>query len=210
MSCAHVYTVASGFGLRVVPISAPYSFALGATLGELNISRTIGTRTFEVRVVATAVGYTTTLSSGTEALDEVADVVPGPDWESWWLETSVYRIPLPEKWRAIGNDLHPSPFDLVGPNDELIFLQTPNSVPPLDRFAAPGQRLHRKGTGPRSRWVEVRYEHDGDLWAQRHDVVELDAVTCVVTLQCREALLAETISTGRLIVANVTGSEGRR
>lgn len=43
MTRPHVYTVASGFGLRVIPVAAPYYFALGPEERQLDVGRSAGT-----------------------------------------------------------------------------------------------------------------------------------------------------------------------
>jgi hypothetical protein len=189
---SHVYTVASGFGLRVIPVHAPYGLAIGPESHQLDIECWPGTRDLFARVTPADGGYSSMLGEGTGALDDVVDIVPGPAFTSWWLETSVYRIPLVSGWRALAEGVpdQPSMFDLVRPDGALLFVQTPKNIPAPARMVAPGQRLHAQGTGARSEWVEVRYQHDGVEWAQRHDVVPLAGATCIVTVQCPVSSLA--------------------
>ncbi len=194
MTQSHVFTVASGFGLRVIPVSAPYELAVGPEPNQLEIERSVGGKQLCARVTAADGGYTSKLAEGTASLFDVVDVVSGPGFDSWWLETGVFHVPLPHGWRALASGAvdRGSVFDLIGPDDALIFVQTPSKMPSLDEVAAPGQRVHQRGAGEHSRWVELRYEHEGREWTQRHDFVDRDGLRCIVTSQCVEASSAAT------------------
>ena len=198
MPGSHVFTVASGFGLRVIPAAAPYELATGQTPEDLEIDWWVGDRQLSARVTPNAGSYSSELSEGTRSLNDVVDIEAGPAFTEWWLETSVYRIPLVRGWRAIveGAPDQPSMFDLIGPADALIYVQTPRRIPAPSAMVAPGQRLHGQGTGARSAWVELRYDYEEREWAQRHDIVELHGVTCVVTSQCPVAAI-ESIADAR-------------
>jgi len=202
---SHVYTVASGFGLRVIPVAAPYELAIGPQPGQLDIDRWAGDTHLFARITPMDGGYSSELAEGTGSLHDVVDIETGPAFTSWWLETSVYRLPLPPGWRAIteGAPDSPSMFDLIGPNDAVIYVQTPRRIPAPSAMVAPGQRLHDEGTTERSRWVEVRYHHEHREWAQRHDVVALDGVTCVVTSQCPVSALESIIGARDAVVGGI-------
>jgi hypothetical protein len=192
MPGSHVFTVASGFGLRVIPAATPYELATGPSPEDLEIDRWAGDRHLFARVTPMTGSYSSRLGDGTGSLDDIAEIEAGPAFTEWWLETSVYRVPLVHGWRAIVEDApdQPSMFDLIGPADALIYVQTPRRIPVPSAMVAPGQRLHRQGTGARSAWAELRYDHEEREWAQRHDIVELEGVTCVVTAQCPVAAIA--------------------
>ena len=208
MPGSHVFTVASGFGLRVIPAAAPYELATGPSPEDLEIDRWVGDRHLFARVTPNTGSYSSELGEGTSSLDDVVDIEAGPAFTAWWLETSVYRIPLVHGWRAIveGVPDQPSMFDLIGPADALIYVQTPRRIPAPSAMVAPGQRLHRQGTGALSAWVELRYDHEQREWAQRHDIVELDGVTCVVTAQCPVAALASLEAAREAIVRGIVRS----
>jgi hypothetical protein len=195
VSHAHVFTVASGFGLRVVPVSAPYELAIGPEPNQLDVERSVGQKRLFVRVTAVAGGgYTSKLAEDTTSLFDVVDIVSGPAVESWWLETGIFHVPLPDGWRALASGAveRASVFDLIGPENALIFVQIPDSIPSLDQVAAPGQRIHQRGAGGHSRWIELRYEHEGREWTQRHDFVDRDGLQCIVTSQWVEESCAAT------------------
>ena len=99
--------------------------------------------------------------------DRVADVVDGPPRREWWIETSVYAVPLPGDWTAIvGGDVSPA-FDLVR-GECAIFVQTARNRPSLDGLAARGQRESARGSDNDADWVELSYTHDARVWVQRH------------------------------------------
>lgn len=206
---AHVFTVASGFGLRIVPVAAPYELASGPERHQLDVERRVGDTHLFARVTATDGGYTSQLGAGTGSLHDVVDIETGPAFTAWWLETSVYRIPLPNGWRAIADGVPdaPSRFDLVGPGGALIYVQTPKRIPASTAMVAPGQVLHDEGRDARSRWVDVRYRHDQHEWAQRHDVVELEGVTCVVTTQCPVAVVASVAGARDAVVSGIARTQ---
>jgi hypothetical protein len=209
MSQSHIFTVASGFGLRVVPKTAPYRFSLSPTPPGIDVERAVGGRWLFARVVPEQGGYRSQLDEHTPALAEVADVGAGPDWDRWWAETSHYRIPLLPGWtlQAADEPNAPGVFDLLGPLGMLIYLQTPAHPPALTEVAAPGQQVVASGDGPRSQWVELRYVHVGEPWAQRHHLMRIGSRNLVVTaqshvshmpvaLRAQEALVAAVVPAG--------------
>ena len=101
MPGSHVFTVASGFGLRVIPAAAPYELATGQPPENLEIDRWVGDRHLFARVTPNAGSYSSELSEATGLLNDVVDIEAGPAFTEWWLETSVYRVPLVHGWRAI-------------------------------------------------------------------------------------------------------------
>jgi hypothetical protein len=99
--------------------------------------------------------------------DRVVDVLDGPPRREWYLETTVYAVPLPRGWTAIVSGEVSPAFDLVRGNG-VIFIQTARNRPTLDAVAAPGQREVARGSDDHTDWVELSYVHDGRLWTQRH------------------------------------------
>ncbi len=195
----HVYAVASGFGLRVIPAGSPCTFTLRAE------GLDVGYDDLRAHVPAAARHGDLLAPSGAC----VADIVAGPRFDAWWIETSRYRIPLPLGWSAIATgELSPSVFDLVGPGDALVFVQTPSQVPAIERMIAPGQQVARRGSDAQSAWVELHYEHAGATWVQRHDVVRVGETDLVVTAQATDAVFEATRGTLLHLVASVTTSDG--
>lgn len=196
---SHVYAVVSGFGVRVIPAGSPCTFTLRAE------GLDVGYDDLRAHVPATATPSDLRAPSGTR----VADIVAGPGFGAWWIETSRYRVPLPLGWSAIATGaLSPSVFDLVGPGDALVFVQTPSQVLAIERMIAPGQQVARRGSDAHSAWVELHYEHAGATWVQRHDVVRVGDADLVVTAQATDAVFEATRGTVLHLVASVTMSEG--
>src|SRR5262249_15527559 len=140
MTGEHVYTTVCGFGLRVIPKAGPYRYRLGASPAEVDVEIRVGDSWLFARVVATDGGYRRKLSPATPALASVADVEMGPRLDEWWLDTSVFRVPMIAGWTAMSAE-GPCPFDLLGPGGSLIFVQTPRHIPPLAQMRAPGQSV---------------------------------------------------------------------
>lgn len=206
MSQSHVFTVASGFGLRVIPVATPYELALGPDATSLDVWRHTAQGPRFARLTPNAGGYTSKIASGTATLDEVLNVVHGPDCNLWWIETSLYKLSLPPAWRVsvCGDPTAPSVFDLLGPEQALIFVQTPEFVPEIDQFMRPGQRFYARGTDQRSEWVEFRYEHEKTEWTQRYDVLQIGDVACVLTFQAPVSAVASTSPAHRTVLASLT------
>lgn len=188
----HIYVVASGFGKQVIPKAAPFQFSIDV-MGSL------------VLVVAESKPSIIRSDQSVEAAQavalDVADVTLGPSWSTWWLQTHPYRVPLPQGWIAhASGGVDPSVFDLVGPQDSLMFIQTPRRVPPIDQMVAPGQQVIDKGTLNVGEWLTVQYTHDGLDHLQRHIRVLVGVTNAVVTLQCRAEDFALAEPTQRFLV----------
>lgn len=185
MSQSHVFTMASGFGLRLVPKAMPYRFTLSPTPPAIDVERRVGERWLFARVLPEPGGYQSQLDEHASSLADLTDVERGPDWDRWWAETSQYRIPLLPGWtlQATGEPGAPGAFDLLGPLGMLMYVQAPARPPDLAEAAAPGQRLAASGDGPHSQWVELRYVYGGEPWVQRHDLVQIGSRSLIVTAQ---------------------------
>ena len=178
----HVWVAASGFGLRVIPKSAPYHYLLSpSTPAHLDVERYDGRRWLFARVVPHEGGYTSKLAEGTAALADVLDVVAGPEWDRWWLETSLYRLPLPVDWMASAEV--PGVLDLMGSDDALVFIRTPDHPPALSELRSAEQQVVSTGRDALSEWVELEYIHEGAEWRQRNQLRRLDGMHILVTAQ---------------------------
>jgi hypothetical protein len=160
MSLGHVYVVASGYSKRVVPTGVPFEF-------EVSDDDTLfATPAWRHAPAGRRVPHDA-LPDPTGWADRVVDVLDGPTRREWWLETTVYAVPLPRGWTAIVSGEVSPAFDLVRGNGA-IFVQTARNRPTLDALAGPGQREIARGSDDRADWVELSYVHDGTLWVQRH------------------------------------------
>ena len=199
MMSGHIYVVASGFGKRVIPKAAPFQFSIdagGSLVLAVAESKPSIIRSDQSVEAAQAV-----------ALD-VADVTLGPSWSTWWLQTHPYRVPLPQGWIAhASGGVDPSVFDLVGPQDSLIFIQTPRQVPAINQLVAPGQQAIDRGSMTAGEWLTVQYTHDGLDLLQRHMLVLVGETNAVVTLQCRAEVFALVEPTQRFLVDAILPGE---
>jgi hypothetical protein len=189
----HVYVAASGFGLRVIPKSAPYRYRLSAESTGLDVERHDGESWLFASVMPHNGGHQSKLAEGTASLADVLDVAQGPQWNRWWLETSVYRLPLPSGWTAMSTN-GPSLFDLWGPDDALIFVQTPSRPPKLSDLRTPDQRILSTAADSYSEWVDLGYVHDGKEWRQRHQLRRFAGANIVMTAQALVDAMPKTIA----------------
>jgi hypothetical protein len=128
----------------------------------------------------------------------VLDVLPGPQLNEWWLDTSVYRVPFPVGWTAV-SATGPCLFDLVSSDGSVIFIQTPE----LSAMCAPGQRVVATGGDGVSDWIDLRYIHEGIEWHQRHRVRRCGTTNLVVTAQAPAEAMAGTAETQQELVRAV-------
>lgn len=184
----HVLTVASGFGLRVIPY-APFRLSLGPNHSLDVESEASGREHFARLSPEGEGGYASKLAEGTPSLGEVLEVEtlgegPGPQTDHWRLETTLFSARLPE-----GVKLHstpegdPSPFLLVAPPDLVLYCQPAHNAPPLAAMHGPGQSVVAQGPD----WVEVGYSHGGESWWQRHSISLTEVVVTVQALQSRRS-----------------------
>ena len=175
MTPGHVFVVASGFGKRIIPNAVPFTLRVD---GDHKLAIGVG------KQFATVEPGESVTNAAAEAVG-VADVTAGPAWPAWWLETHLYRVPIPVGWTAhASGSTDPSVFDLVGPHDSMIYVQMPRHVLPIDDMVAPGQKVLDRGASAAGEWIAVSYTEGGQGYVQRHTLVRVEAVAAVVTLQC--------------------------
>src|SRR5690242_12181711 len=134
MSTGHVFTVASGFGLRVIASRTPYRFRRTGEAGALTVECQYDGGWHSALVTPARGGFESKLDARTAQLADVADIEVGPADEEWWIETSLYRLPLPQAWSvyATGESATQVMFDLLGPGDSDLFLRVPRRMPSLE------------------------------------------------------------------------------
>jgi len=168
----HVYVVASGYRKRVVPAATPFELTRldnGALIATATWGDSPGSRRIPVDAPVDPAGVP----------DPVADIVDGPDRDEWWLETTMYSVPLPRGWTAIvTGDLSPA-FYLVREPDRSIFVQTARNRPSLEGLAAPDQTVVAEGDDDDADWVELSYVHEGRPWRQRHSLLRTATVAMI-------------------------------
>lgn len=183
----HVFSVASGFGLRVIPKS-PFRFTISDEPSELDVEHQTNAGWLFARVVPDKLGgYKSKISEITESLFEVVDVVSGPDFDHWHLETHLFAFELPYGFMAqsFGNP-GDGPFDLLGPHESLIFSQIVRDLPPVRDLCAPNQTILSTGRSDSTTWAELSYAHQGITWFQRLEVFGRSELSVVFTAQAPE------------------------
>lgn len=171
----HVLARVSGFGWTVLPY-APFQCECpgSAQIVVMHDSR-------QARIDVASGKPILELAPGTEAVHEVADLLRGPEGDHWRIETSVFTIRWPTGF-ALWSSAQAPGFDLLGPDQTMIYLQGPilaARLPALADMHAPEQAAVAIGEN----WIELGYEHEGRAWRQRHIVAALDEYRLVVTGQ---------------------------
>ncbi len=175
----------SGFGQRVTPARAPYRIVrvVGSRAIEVTCQHADGWRSVRLETIDDEL--VSCLGEHTVTLSEVAEVAPGPSLDAWWVETSLYRLPLPESWtlHASGDDSSDAaPFQLLGPPDCTVHVQTPRRMPSLHKLQAPGQTFRDTGQLDRAAWLEFEYTQHGRAWVQRYELFHRELTAFAVTL----------------------------
>jgi len=173
----HVFTVVSGFGLRVVPF-APFRASLGPSPHVLDVEcdAVVGEARFARLSADGGGGYTSKIAE-VSSLHDVVEVEAGPKSDHWRLETHAFSARLPT-----GATLHstppgdPSPFLLVAPGEIALYLQSAHGAPRLSAMCAPGQEVTEESEDS----IALTYVHAGEPWLQRHST---RAPGVVVTVQ---------------------------
>jgi hypothetical protein len=198
----HVLTVASGFGLRIIPARGPLRFRRAGSSRALDLECHHASGWRFARITPDGGEFISQLGEDTATLAEVATVEVGPTWEAWWIETTRYRVPLPAAWTVYssGSRDEPTLFDLLGPPDCAIFVRTPRRMPSLEALLGPGQRFRDTGQLNRAAWIEFDYTHDDRAWLQRHELFHRGMTPFVVTLQAPADEAGACISTLASIV----------
>lgn len=187
----HVYARLSGFGWILLPL-APFQLQ-----GSSDKPRRILARHDSLQgprqAAVTLEGNSPTVELGkdTAALEEVLDMMEGPDLDHWRIETSVYTCGWPAGFTLTSNNESARPaFFLKGPDAALLFVQGPFAItrlPSLSDMVGPGQKLRRQGRSARGGWVELEYQHENRPWLQTHRLIEdVQEEVFVVTAQTPE------------------------
>jgi hypothetical protein len=193
----HILVVASGFGMRIIPISAPYRFSTEPGGSQLRIEVALAGKWRGTQVDPSR-------PPPLGPLIDVADVVTGPPWTSWWLEATPYRLPLPPGWTAVASGrIDPSPFDLVSSAGGLIYIQMPRSSPGPEQLLAAGQHLVRSWRDEVAEWVDLSYSHGGEEWYQRHSVRVGPDLGVVVTAQAQQQNFDDTMAAHAEVVRSI-------
>ena len=122
----------------------------------------------------------------------VADVAPHAAQGEWHLETSVFLAPWPQGFAVVSTEDAASPagFDLVGPENAVIYIQGPYAaqrLSNLEALATAGERIFSSGSFENRRWIRLRYEHNGEPWEHAYFAVPVNrSYVALVTAQSPE------------------------
>ena len=202
----HVFARISGYHLTILPL-APFEYRQSADDDHLLVlSHTTSPTTKQVILQADDDGYSVELAPDTASLDEVAALTPSAYAGAWLIETSMFAVSWPRDFAFVSpvDDGNPSVFDLIGPDNALIYVQGPfvtTRLPALTDMAAPGQTITGIGTVSERQWVELAYEHERVPWFQRHYVIPFSSNRAVVvTMQTPQQHASRTIDAAELLV----------
>lgn len=168
--------------------------------------------TLFARVIPNEGGYTSKIDQYTQSLYDVLDIDVGPDIDAWRLETTVFTCVWPHGYAVCSNNFpdDPGPFDLRGPNNELIYIQSPRELPALEAMRTPTQKITHIERRGESGWIELEYTHDGAPWCQRHEIVALPNRRLVVTMQTPRRCQERATTAAVEIAGSLTLSENAR
>ncbi|MCI0574280.1 MAG: hypothetical protein L0Y66_26410 [Myxococcaceae bacterium] len=132
-------------------------------------------------------------------------LMAGPDTPHWTLETSLFRCRWPEGLvLASTEEGAPAPFELLGPQGAVLFLQGPlgrEQLPALEEMVSPGQQVLGTGTLGEAPYVDVAYTHEGRAWRQRHVVLALGGThVLVLTAQALESHVTPLLAQAQALV----------
>ncbi|WP_435008832.1 hypothetical protein P12x_000081 [Tundrisphaera lichenicola] len=199
----HIFARVSGFGWTLVP-DVPFRFERVADRARaIRAIRSTPEGDRAALVDFTADAPEIRLDAGTGDLAEVFELLPGPGFDHWRIETSLYSARWPDGF-ALTSSPDPLPvFDLHGPDGSLLYIQGPTPrrrILPITSLAQPGQVIRGRGafsglgdlfrrlSGPPG-WskADLDYEFEGVPWRQAYRVVPYDQVhALLVTSQAPE------------------------
>jgi len=148
------------------------------------------------------------LGEGVAKAEEVIQVAEGPGANQWVIETPAFHAVWPEELDLRYPLASRTHFDLLGPDDSIIFVQGP--VPNrniLDEMAVEGQTEIGRGKTPSGHeWIELGYGVGGAQWRQRHFTrVVSRSMAFVVTAQCLQAHQERIFRSASELTESLTG-----
>jgi hypothetical protein len=120
---------------------------------------------------------------------KLADSIPSEFDGPWRLATSAWATAWPTPFRAQSTNWpnEPSLIDLIGSNDELVFVQSgPPGFDLLSKLPSSYDVEHVETQDGRSAIV-ARYEVNTEAWTQRYRLVDLHDATLMFIGQCPSA-----------------------
>jgi hypothetical protein len=182
MSAVRSEVAVCGFDLRIVPIGG----------GAFRLRRLDRALVVEVEGAEGWRAVTLDPAGGEEGaraaelqLAGVAHVEVGPSRDAWWVETPVYRIPLPALWTLhASGDRNAAPlFELLGARESSISIRTARRMPALESFQGAGHVFRDIGQLERAGWIEFEHTDASGTWLYRHEQFHRGTAPFVVTLK---------------------------
>jgi hypothetical protein len=130
------------------------------------------------------------LGEGVAKTEEVIQVSEGPGLNQWMIDTPAFHALWPEGLDLRSPLASKTRFDLLGPDDAIVFVQGP--LPNrnlLDEMADDGQKEIGRGKTPSGHeWIELGYGVEGAQWRQRHYTRFVSrSMAFIVTAQCLQS-----------------------
>ena len=196
MAQPHSYLKLEGHGLTIIPIP-PFEISRASAL--------------DVPLTVAREGSCFVINDVSGQVDsELVELSVGPD-EPWRLVTSLYTLSWPKDFAIVSSptpDVPPG-FDLVGPDQSLLYLQGPfasERVKHGELLAALGQKMiENRVLGSIERvWFEYRFE--GEDYFQVHHLIGLEERVLMITLQvlsevCDDDLLQKVLAFAHTVQA---------
>ena len=202
----HVFARVAGFQLTVVP-RAPFRIRhAGSPPNAIDIEYHSPNGQLFARLIPHDGGYKSKIDQHTESLFDVLDVETGPDINHWRIETTIFTCCWPLGYALCSNNFpnDPGPFDLVGPNNEMIYIQHPNNLPDVAELCAPDQTVVNIKRNAESEWIDLEYDHAGLKWRQRHEVITLLDRRVAVTMQSLSQFADDAVIAAQEVTRSLT------
>ena len=189
----HIYIRISGFGLSLLPFTPFRAGRSEEAPTSLDIIHFASTGEKFARVIPDGSGgFTSKLDQNTPSLYDVVEISAGTALPKWTLETSEFTCDWPADYEIASTSFprESTIIDLIGSNQQQIFIQSAQKVPALRRMPARGQRIQSLDEATGS--IELHYTHQDDPWYQRHQIVRFGSGALIVSCQAPEPLASST------------------
>ena len=205
----HVFAHLAGFGLAVIP-RAPYRVQrIDKTLDVIDVEYQSPNGKLFARLTPDNGGYKSQLDQHTGSLFDVLNIEVGPDVKSWRIETTIFSCCWPIGFALCSNNFpnDPGPFDLVGDNNELIYIQHPKRMPDVEQLRVAHQTVISVKRTAESESIELAYDHDGLPWHQRHEIVTLLGRRIAITMQSPSKFAERAVNAARQIAHSLAPNQ---
>jgi hypothetical protein len=95
-----------------------------------------------------------------------------------WIETALYRVPLPAGW-TVGSADHSE----LRNGEATITIRSTRRMPSIESFEGPGHVFRDLGQLPRAGWIEFEHADGAQRWLYRHEQFHRGLTPFVITLK---------------------------